>query len=58
MTLSGSAFPFEKATIHQLMIIVRYEECPADYKNAAMQLLILIKKGAETVEMDRAPALD
>lgn len=56
MILSGSAFPFEKATIHQLMIIVRYEECPPDYKNAAMQLLI--KKGAETVEMDRTSALD
>lgn len=56
MILSGSAFPFEKATIHQLMVIVRYEECPPDYKNAAMQLLI--KKGARTVGIDRTPAFD
>lgn len=56
MILSGNAFPFEKATIHQLMVIVRYEECPPDYKNAAMQLLI--KKGAGTVGMDRTSALD
>lgn len=56
MILSGNGCPFEKATIHQLMIIVRYEECPVDYKNAAMQLLI--KKGAESVELDRTSALD
>ncbi len=56
MILSDKAFPFEKASIHQLMVIVRFEECPADYKNAALQLLIT--KGAGNVGTDREKAFD
>lgn len=56
MILSDKAFPFEKASIHQLMVIVRFEECPPDYKNAALQLLIT--KGAGNVGTDREKAFD
>ncbi|AMQ71850.1 hypothetical protein BAMY6614_00255 [Bacillus amyloliquefaciens UMAF6614] len=47
MNATNKSFHFEKATVQQLMVIVRYEDCTPEVRNAALQMLMM--KGAEEV---------
>ncbi|WP_073982274.1 hypothetical protein, partial [Bacillus amyloliquefaciens] len=41
MNATNKSFRFEKATVQQLMVIVRYEDCAPEVRNAALQMLIM-----------------
>ncbi|KJD59244.1 MULTISPECIES: BH0509 family protein [Bacillus] len=41
MNATSKSFRFEKATVQQLMVIVRYEDCAPEVRNAALQMLIM-----------------
>ncbi|TWL88456.1 hypothetical protein CHCC15292_2400 [Bacillus licheniformis] len=36
----GSKLSFEKASLQQLLVIIRFEHCPKRYKNAALKNLL------------------
>ncbi|AJO17167.1 hypothetical protein CHCC15325_4380 [Bacillus licheniformis] len=36
----GSRLSFEKASLQQLLVIIRFEHCPKRYKNAALKNLL------------------
>lgn len=41
MNATNKSFRFEKATVQQLMVIVRYEDCGPEVRHAALQMLIM-----------------
>ncbi|AGF26881.1 hypothetical protein KSO_006920 [Bacillus amyloliquefaciens IT-45] len=56
MNATNKSFRFEKATVQQLMVIVRYEDCTPEVRNAALQMLIM--KGVADVGTGRTKAFN
>ncbi|WP_217493086.1 hypothetical protein, partial [Bacillus amyloliquefaciens] len=56
MNATNKSFRFEKATVKQLMVIVRYEDCAPEVRNAALQMLMM--KGVADVGTGRTRAFN
>lgn len=56
MNATNKSFRFEKATVQQLMVIVRYEDCTPEVRNAALQMLMM--KGVADVGTGRTRAFN